>query len=343
MRPLSILFFVLFFIPVAIFAQTPAQIICIGSTIKYSEFNTGGSEPSVAWDWSFEGGVPATSTIREPSVSYPNTGLYKATCISIFANGSRDTNSAYILVIDGKIDPMPINDTTICAATINLLLDVQNNNTYNRFAWTSSDVTLSAADTLRTLRITRPGTYTITITNKCNTANKTIVVKQGEVPTVDLGGDLFVCRNISLTLTAGSNPTYSYLWSPTNETTATITASIAGTYTATVTSADGCKASDQINLIDSCPPVIWLPTAFTPNAAAPNDVYRPYLEGFKYMNLRIYNRWGEKVFETEDLNGYWDGQYKNAPAMEGPYVALVELIGNDGFRKVEHVDFQLLR
>ncbi len=340
---IATLFFVISFTPLANFAQTPAQTICVNSAINYTEFNTGGSVSSVGWEWTFEGGVPATSTVRQPSVNYPNTGLFKATCVSIFPNGDRDTNSAYILVIDGIIQPMPINDSTICAATINLLLDVQNNNTYNRFAWTSSDVTLSNADTLRTLRVTRPGTYTITITNKCNTANKTIVVKQGEVPTVDLGGDLFVCRNISLTLTAGSNPTYTYLWSPTNETTSTITASIAGTYTATVTSVDGCKATDQINLIDSCPPVIWLPTAFTPNAAAPNDVYRPYLEGFKYMNLRIYNRWGAKVFETEDLYGSWDGQYKNEPAIEGPYVALVELIGNDGFRKVVHSDFQLLR
>jgi gliding motility-associated-like protein len=337
------LFFVISLTPIANFAQTPAQTICVNSAINYTEFNTGGSVSSVGWEWTFEGGVPATANVRQPSVTYPNTGLFKATCVSIFPNGDRDTNSAYILVIDGIIQPIPINDTTICAPSINLLLDVQNNNSFNRFLWTSTDVTLSAADTLRTLRVTRAGTYNIRITNICNNANKTIIVKQGELPTIDLGADQFVCRNISITLSAGTNTSYSYKWLPTNETTSTITANIAGTYTATITSADGCSATDQINLIDSCPPVIWLPNAFTPNAAAPNDVFKPYLEGFKFMNMRIYNRWGAKVFETEDLYGSWDGQYENEPAIEGTYVALLELIGNDGFRKVIFGEFLLLR
>ena len=170
-----------------------------------------------------------------------------------------------------------------------------------------------------------------------------MVVKQGLVPTVSLGGDQFVCRNISIPLDAGFVAGYTYNWTPTLETTSQIMASMAGTYKVTVTSADGCTASDEINLIDSCPPVVYLPNAFSPNGASPNDVFKPYLEGFKKLNMRIYNRWGEKMFETSDLNGGWDGFYMSKEATEGIYICILVLVGNDNYRKMIQQNFQLMR
>jgi hypothetical protein len=61
------------------------------------------------------------------------------------------------------------------------------------------------------------------------------------------------------------------------------------------------------------------------------------------MNLRIYNRWGEKVFETDDLYSGWDGQANGEPAIEGMYIAILELIGNDGYRKMDQTSFLLIR
>ena len=53
----------------------------------------------------FEAGDPPTSSEREPSVTYKSTGLFKATCISIFPSGGRDTNWAYVLVLPKTLDP----------------------------------------------------------------------------------------------------------------------------------------------------------------------------------------------------------------------------------------------
>lgn len=326
-----------------IVAQTPSLVICVGGTINYREFNTGSSEPSVAWDWTFEGGTPATSTLREPSVKYNNAGLFKATCISTFQSGAKDTGDVYVLVITGDITSPGFRDTTICANSISLTLDAQNKDPYNKFLWTSPDVTLSPADTLQTLNITQAGTYKVKITNICKSYEEQITVTKGVVPSVDLGPDKFVCRNISLNISAGNNTTNTYLWSPYGETTSTITANFAGEYSVVVTSPDGCTATDKILLIDSCPPVVYLPTAFTPNDAPPNDLYQPYLEGFKSMNMKIYNRWGEKLFETDILNDGWDGTFNGEPCIEGTYVCLIELMGNDNFRKVLYREFHLLR
>jgi gliding motility-associated-like protein len=136
---------------------------------------------------------------------------------------------------------------------------------------------------------------------------------------------------------------YQYNWKPNNEITQTILASTAGIYIATVTSIDGCSASDEIALIDSCPPIVIIPNAFTPDNNNTNDGYRPYLEGFVSMEMSIYNRWGQKVFETQDLNGFWDGYYLNKPAIEGVYVCLIHLKGNNGFKQSHRTNITLIR
>lgn len=338
-----LLTFLVLFMSQAI-AQTPNLVLCKGGTINYSEYNTGNSLPSVAWEWTFQGATPSTSTDRKPqNITYPTAGLFKTTCISTFSNGAKDTGEIYVLIIDGAFSPIPMRDTVFCGNNINLTLDASNKQVFNRFVWSSPDVALQAKDTFSTLNVTKTGTYKVTISNICGTTSKTVIVKQGVQPSVNLGGDQFVCRNIAITLDAGFVAGYTYSWIPTLETTAQITASMAGNYKVTVKSPDGCSATDDINLIDSCPPVVWLPNAFTPNSAAPNDIFKPYLEGFKKMNMRIYNRWGEKMFETTDLNGGWDGYYLNTEAIEGIYVCILELVGNDSYRKIIQQNFQLMR
>lgn len=327
------------------FAQTPSLIICKGSNVNYKEFNEPGSLPSVGWAWKFQGGNPGTSTDREPqNINYPDTGLYLTECTSTFSNGTTSTKSVYVLVIWAAPEPIPMKDTSLCNPAVSLTLNAGNNHRGWSYHWTSTDVDLSALDTNnRTLGIQKAGSYSVKVYSKCAVTSKTITVKLGEVPKVNLGKDQFVCRNTAVGLDAGSGSGYSYLWTPTNETTQTIMATTAGTYRATVTSTDGCSAFDEVNLIDSCPPIVHIPNVFTPNGASPNDLYRPYLEGFVAMEMRIYNRWGEKVFETQDLNGAWDGYYQSKEAPEGVYVCLIELMGNNGFRQVHKTDITLLR
>lgn len=323
--------------------QTPSLTLCKGSSINYSQTDSSSSQPSVSWFWTFQGGDIAASTNRYPKVTYPAIGLFKTICTSTFADSSKSVKTIYVLIIDGTLTNIPIRDTTICNNTISLTLDAGNNLPINHFVWSSPDATITPKDTFTKLSITQAGTYTVKITNICSTATKTITVKKGTMPSVNLGGDLFVCRNISLILDAGFVAGYTYSWTPTLETTPQITASLAGNYTVKVTSADGCSKTDNINLIDSCPPVVWLPNAFTPNDADPNNIYKPYIEGFKSLRMFIYNRWGQKMFETTDLNGGWDGFYLGDPAVEGVYICLLELVGNDSYRKMLKTNFHLIR
>jgi gliding motility-associated-like protein len=67
-------------------------------------------------------------------------------------------------------------------------------------------------------------------------------------------------------------------------------------------------------------PVVFAPNAFTVNNDTKNDVYFVVAGSFKTINLAIYNRWGEKLFETQDISIGWDGTYNGKPVSQGVYI-----------------------
>lgn len=71
-------------------------------------------------------------------------------------------------------------------------------------------------------------------------------------------------------------------------------------------------------------PLIFIPNAFTPNNSGLNDRFLPNSGGMKSYHLRIYNRWGEKMFETDNNEVGWDGLYLDKPAPEGVYVYIID-------------------
>ena len=121
--------------------------------------------------------------------------------------------------------------------------------------------------------------------------------------------DTVVCVNNSVTLDA-ENSGCSYLWS-TNETTQTINISASGTYSVTVTSPICGSITDNITVIcDMDCGDIFVPNAFSPNKDGENELECVYGNCIKTLNFAIYDRWGEKVFETTDPKICWDGKYK---------------------------------
>ena len=71
---------------------------------------------------------------------------------------------------------------------------------------------------------------------------------------------------------------------------------------------------------------IYIPNAFTPNDKHGNDVFKPTMQGVSEegYQLSIYNRWGEKLFETTDVNQGWDGVYLGRPSPIGQYVFTIK-------------------
>ncbi len=82
---------------------------------------------------------------------------------------------------------------------------------------------------------------------------------------------------------------------------------------------------------------LFIPTAFTPNRDNKNDDFRPVTLGVSSANytFRIFNRWGEKIFETSDLNGSWDGNVKGSPVAENVFIWTIsgQFINGDFFER----------
>jgi gliding motility-associated-like protein len=82
----------------------------------------------------------------------------------------------------------------------------------------------------------------------------------------------------------------------------------------------GCEATCkyQVN-VEGITGTIYIPNAFTPNGNGNNDVFQVFGKNIKLVRLQIFNRWGEKVFDTPDIALGWDGTYKGTPQPAGIY------------------------
>jgi gliding motility-associated-like protein len=102
-------------------------------------------------------------------------------------------------------------------------------------------------------------------------------------------------------------------------------------YTITITTSTGCTTVDT-QLVKTIKSVeIYVPTAFTPNGDGLNDVLRPVLLGVKQLHFfRVYDRWGQIVFETKTSHLGWDGTLRGSKQSSQVYVWIMEGVGVDG-------------
>jgi gliding motility-associated-like protein len=102
-------------------------------------------------------------------------------------------------------------------------------------------------------------------------------------------------------------------------------------YEITLTTEGGCITVDRIRvqIIDKAD--IQVPTAFTPNADGLNDHLRPVLMGVSHLKyFKIFNRWGQLIFDSNKENPGWDGSFKGLPQPAQSYIWMVEGTAPDG-------------
>jgi|10_taG_2_1085330.scaffolds.fasta_scaffold01934_5 gliding motility-associated-like protein len=132
---------------------------------------------------------------------------------------------------------------------------------------------------------------------------------------------------------------YNYTWSPTtgldNPNSQHPNASPTQTTTYTVTiSGTNCERTASVTIevkeIVCDEPDIFIPNAFTPNGDGENDVLFVRGKMIEKMNLKIYNRWGELVFETDNQQIGWDGKYKEELVQPNVFVYHLQVWCIDG-------------
>lgn len=178
-----------------------------------------------------------------------------------------------------------------------------------------------------------PGTHVIRFTyqaaNGCtNTQEQAVTVLP--VPTVTAGPDKFLLEGGSVVLNGtGTGSILTYSWSPVlylnnaaiSQPVASPTTDI--TYTLTVETADGCKASDQVFVKVLKTPTV--PNAFSPNGDGVHDRWEiEYLDSYPGATVEIFNRYGQKVFESKGYAKPWDGTLNGKALPIGTYYYIID-------------------
>jgi gliding motility-associated-like protein len=185
-------------------------------------------------------------------------------------------------------------------------------------------------------------TYYVSQTSGCESPRTAVTVTVNGNPTVAIQPvTASLCAGNMVTLDASGANTYQ--WSPAtnlsnaaiNNPTALVQSDIE--YTVTGTDANGCTATAQVALKIGSGCTVGslvgynLPNAFSPNGDGRNDVLHVKTSDVpRSFNLQIFNRYGQKVFESRDINAGWDGSLAGQVAESGAYVYVMVITTSTG-------------
>lgn len=90
-----------------------------------------------------------------------------------------------------------------------------------------------------------------------------------------------------------------------------------------------CRSTSNVACVP-VGPALYVPNIFTPNGDGTNDLFVPQGIYLAQYNLRIFDRWGALIFESNSLDNQWDGRWRDKPCQEGAFVWVITGRGFDG-------------
>ncbi|MBW8049650.1 MAG: T9SS type B sorting domain-containing protein [Cytophagales bacterium] len=187
---------------------------------------------------------------------------------------------------------------------------------------------------------TTSGTYfdTLNVSGECDSVLIT-QLNVNSLPQVDAGTNITINADSCVALSASAGVIY--IWTPPIGLSCTDCQNPLGcpgqttTYYLTIIDANGCIGNDDVTItvtpkqVIPCSEKIFVPDIFSPNHDGQNDVLQVIGKGFNVVIFMIYNRWGERVFITENKSYGWDGTYKGEMMSPAVFVYYLEVTCTD--------------
>ncbi|MBK8442858.1 MAG: gliding motility-associated C-terminal domain-containing protein [Sphingobacteriales bacterium] len=294
---------------------TAAAQLCEGDNLAFSN-----AAAADSYLWAFEGGLPATSTLANPFVTYNTAGTFSVTLTVTSCGGQSDTQTLENWVLVNETPSVEIvGDNELCAGES---LELTAQGAAESYSWTLTDGSTAAGSNLEIIPSVS-GWVQLAATNGTCSDSTATEVKVYPLPTLTLNADTSICLGDSLVLTANSNAQY-FAWSPT----ASLSSSNSATTIATpaesnickviATSLQGCRSEDEVLVLvrndGDCTPTPPLPSkvpnAITPNGDGKNDTW--VLPDFGAVaQVQIFDRWGRLVYESQNYDNSWAGTYQD--------------------------------
>jgi len=315
------------------------KAFCDSGMVFFTNF-TIANDPIVNQVWDFGDGN--TSTTKDAFNFYSKPGFYtpkltvttQAGCV----NSSLDTIRVF-----ATPHPLIGSLSTVCnTINTNFQGNLLTPDTAILWKWNFGDGQSSILQN-PVIKYANPGTYHVTLEAAnslgCKDTTSTDVVVY-PLPVVNIAGDtsFIVGSGITIPFTYSPN-VVSYNWTPPLNLSCTdcpnpfANPTFTTKYKVVATDDKGCISSRDVTLIVLCNNKnFFIPNTFSPNGDGVNDVFYPRGTGIdRIQALRIFNRWGELIFEkrnfpSNDALAGWDGTYKGKPAGSDTYVYVIDII-----------------
>lgn len=317
------------------------------------ELSAQSSEPGVSFTWSFNDDF--SDPLNDPEDNSVNLLIEEPTTLYAQAelNGCTVNDQIEIDFVSSQLELG--NNELICPGD-SVLLTVSSPNPGLQYSWSPEAEIISGQGTSEVwVSPQSPTTYIVNgqLTEECVVSDSVLVdlssledefLQATAEPNTILAGD---------TVQLNALPDgYDYQWSPfegvSNPLSQNPTAhpEVSTTYFVSVEDGD-CIYGDSVRVavVDFIcgPPLIYLPNAFTPNGDGQNDILYVRGANLTRVSLKVYNRWGEKVFETDQQSDGWDGSYKGNSVDPAVFVYYLEADCGDGNTYFEKGNITLIR
>ena len=283
------------------------------------------------WKWDFDDTSPFT-TSQNPSHIYATGGPYNVSLIVTAANGCKDTAIQVV-----NVYRIPIAIFTELGMCLNTGASFTNTSTVTGATiatshWNFGDNVTSVLPN-PTHFFATSGSYPVTLITSTSqgcydTLTQTVPVSAG--PTAAFtASDATANIDQSVTFTDQSTTVISRVWnfgdgsSGSSQQNPSHTYTVAGVYNVCLIVTDGNTCKDTVcetEIVSTHPAG---PSGFSPNADGQNDVFKVFGGPFKTFNLRVYNAWGELIFESFKQSDGWDGKRNGVDQPIGVYVYTV--------------------
>lgn len=219
-----------------------------------------------------------------------------------------------------------VKDTFMCEG--NPITIIPKNKTYT-YRW-------SNGESSPLVKIEKPGKYWVTATYKGCSHTDTFRVSMMAGVTTNFGNELLICENETPKILSVRAPANTKFYWSTGAVSSYIPVSKEGVYWVKSTLKNCGTITDSVTVkYKNCECEMFIPNSFTPNEDDKNDVFSPLFQcEYSYFQLTIYDRWGNIVYLSNNVNGKWDGRFKGNPCPDDVYVYRIEAVQKNSDKKI---------
>lgn len=312
-------------------AQFSVSSPCSGSTSFFTDLSTisnGGTIQS--WMWAFGDGSPVDVT-QNPNHTYPINSVYNPSLVVTSSNGCKDTATSSLYIFPNPVIQFAANATSGCSVFCPTFTDVTTpSGLITGWQWSFGDGTSDTSPN-PTHCFSTPGSYSISLTalttNNCAVAStQTMIVNVYDNPVANFSFTPADATSSSPQIQftdMSSNDAVKWTWNfgddseLTNSTIADPLHSYdqAGDYCIYMKAFNehGCYSDIRKCLDIDMDFTFYVPNAFTPGISnGVNDVFYGVGTNISKFEMYIFDRWGERIYYSDDIYKGWDGKVKNS-------------------------------